>query len=301
MDQLDTRSKGNLIASLVALSLIGTGLFAAHAAAETPSCFGREATIVGTNNDDTLRGTDAADVIVGGDGHDEIHGLGGSDLICGGSGSDSIFGGDDDDRLRGNNVGDDLHGGEGNDRLSGDRGGDTLEGGPGDDKLGTRGPGRKDRIVYVGAPQAVTVDLEARTATGDGFDTLIRIKWVLTSVYDDTVTGTKGYDNVFDPGGSDTVTLGEGSDFFQDVPQLDQYPPYEGDVDADEIDLGGGDDQAIADLGADNIHGGPGDDYQLDGGRGDDTIDGGPGSDSIEGGSGTDRCINGEQVVECES
>jgi hemolysin type calcium-binding protein len=62
-------------------------------AVEVPACGGVEATIVGTNGDDTLDGTSGEDVIVGAAGNDTIDGKAGNDTICGGPGNDQITGG----------------------------------------------------------------------------------------------------------------------------------------------------------------------------------------------------------------
>lgn len=126
------------------------------------TCGGLNATLVGTNGDDRLTGTDEVDVIVGLDGKDKIFGLDGNDIICGGRGRDRIFGGNghDDiwgnggnDRIVGQNGKDIIHGGNGhdyvlgragadriygdagNDRIWGGRGVDVIDGGSGDDTL----------------------------------------------------------------------------------------------------------------------------------------------------------------------
>jgi Ca2+-binding RTX toxin-like protein len=54
-------------------------------------CFGRRATIVGTQRADVLRGTARADVIVALGGNDRITGLGRGDRICAGAGNDVII------------------------------------------------------------------------------------------------------------------------------------------------------------------------------------------------------------------
>ena len=117
-------------------------------------CDGQEATIWGTDGNDTLMGTERPDVIVGLGGDDTIYGLGGDDLVCSGAGDDIVFGGDGDDRLRG---------GAGDDRLVGGAGDDLLVGGAGRDVIDFR---------LVGAP--MTVNLLAGTATGAGSDPLRR-------------------------------------------------------------------------------------------------------------------------------
>jgi Ca2+-binding RTX toxin-like protein len=92
-----------------------------------PPCAGKASTIVGSNGNDTLRGTPAADVISGLGGNDRIKGLAGKDVICGGPGKDRLLGG------------------KGKDKLLGQKGKDTLFGGPGKDKL-KGGPGKDVQI-----------------------------------------------------------------------------------------------------------------------------------------------------------
>lgn len=118
--------------------------------------------IIGTPDDDLLRGTNGFDLIsgLGGNdrivalaGNDTISGDEGNDLISGGDGNDSISGGLGVDRIFGNKGDDDISsgdgidiifGGDGNDRISGEAGrdrifggnnSDYLDGGNGNDKL----------------------------------------------------------------------------------------------------------------------------------------------------------------------
>ena len=140
-------------------------------------CFGREATILGTDGPDKLVGTPGPDVIFGEGGNDVISGLGGNDRICGGVGNDVInagagndqaigeqgadkiylqggrdqgFGGSGADLVNGGTGADILYGslgldrllgGAGNDRLYGEESKDTLLGNAGNDLL-VGGPGR---------------------------------------------------------------------------------------------------------------------------------------------------------------
>lgn len=119
-------------------------------AGRVPSCFGKQATIVGTGAAETLTGTSGRDVIFAAGGSDEVRGLGGKDLICGAGGRDRVKGGADDDRLSGaggrdrlaGGGGDDLvKGGKRSDRLRGGTGADTLRGGKGNDRC-SGGPGK---------------------------------------------------------------------------------------------------------------------------------------------------------------
>lgn len=109
-----------------------------------PTCKGLAATIVGTEGNDALTGTAAADVIVGlggndvikgGDQADVICGNGGDDVINGKSGEDVLLGDAGNDRLNGAGKNDELFGGPGEDRLGGGFGRDRLFGGAGVDQL----------------------------------------------------------------------------------------------------------------------------------------------------------------------
>lgn len=75
-----------------------------------PLCSSREATILGTPGNDTIKATSGDDVIISRKGDDVITGLDGSDVVCAGDGDDSIeadrgavlvFGGRGDDYIQG--------------------------------------------------------------------------------------------------------------------------------------------------------------------------------------------------------
>ena len=159
--------------TLWTVALVASVLVSAPSAAQEKRehhCFGREATIVGTNGDDNLRGTDGDDVIAGLGGDDTIVGRAGDDRLCagpggtiagppgepeasrehvtGGPGGDRISGGSGYERLLGGpgrdvviggrNAGelpDEIWGNHGADVLRGSGGSDEIEGGPGDDEL----------------------------------------------------------------------------------------------------------------------------------------------------------------------
>jgi hypothetical protein len=104
-------------------------------------CYGRKATIVGTNGKDKIKGSKHKDVISAGAGKDRIRGLKGNDVICGGGGKDRISGGTGRDKELGQNGPDRLRGGRGKDTLKGGRGKDRLIGGAAKDRL-RGGPGR---------------------------------------------------------------------------------------------------------------------------------------------------------------
>jgi Ca2+-binding RTX toxin-like protein len=80
----------------------------------------------GTDADDVINGFDTADTINAGLGDDNVDGQSGNDVIHGNGGNDTLKGGAGDDQLFGD---------EGNDTLEGGTGKDTLDGGAGDDIL----------------------------------------------------------------------------------------------------------------------------------------------------------------------
>ena len=92
-------------------------------------------TILGTNGDDIIEALGGDDFVLGKRGDDVIHGGGGNDNLNGGSGDDLLDGGVDNDSISGSSGNDILLGGDGNDNLNGGSGNDTLDGGLGNDRL----------------------------------------------------------------------------------------------------------------------------------------------------------------------
>jgi hypothetical protein len=146
---------------------------------DLPTCRGVVATWVGSNGNDTFRGTsgtdvvvakggndrietgDGADMVCAGPGRDEIDGgsgadflfgeggrdiiwgSGGNDIIDGGPSADNLFGGSGDDVIRGGDAGDDIESGAGDDAVDGGPGNDDIDGGAGNDRL-SGGDGNDD-------------------------------------------------------------------------------------------------------------------------------------------------------------
>ncbi len=203
-------------------ALSGSGLIdafdAVGAAAVGGLCFGMVPTNTGfTDGPDVINGTGGDDVLVGGGGNDKINGGGGNDRICGGDGNDK------------------LTGGPGNDKMDGEAG--------------------TDQVKYAKATTGVTVDLGAKTATGQGNDTLLSIENIVGSNFADTIGGTSGANYI------------KGLD---------------GD---DELDGKAGDDTLIGSADDDILLGGGGND-ELKGAANDDVILPGSGSDDVLGGNG---------------
>lgn len=100
--------------------------------------------VLGGVSDDQAEGGLGDDTLEGGVGDDALHGNEGHDLAQGGAGEDDLYGHGGDDALDGGAGADSLVGGQGNDLLSGGagddalhgyHGNDTLAGGPGEDTL----------------------------------------------------------------------------------------------------------------------------------------------------------------------
>lgn len=88
---------------------------------------------VDTSENQTLKGTSAADKLYGGAGNDLMIGRGGNDRIDGGADNDKIYAGSGDDIITGASGDDRLVAGSGNDKLYGGGGNDIFEYRVGDD------------------------------------------------------------------------------------------------------------------------------------------------------------------------
>lgn len=240
--------------------------------------------ITGDANANTFDGGGGSDTMDGGDGIDSVSfasaGAGVNANLATGDGDDqlsnieNIIGSAQADTLTGDAAanqidggvgGDAISGGDGNDTLLGNTGGDTLFGGLGDDAF-DGGVGFDSADFSNLAGTAVSVDLTAGTATGEGSDTLTSIERVVGTDLNDTVSGSganeaflggNGNDSLTGLGGNDTLTGGAGND-----------------------SLDGGDGNDSLSSGSDND--------VITGGAGNDTLDGESGSDTLTGGDGND-------------
>lgn len=229
-----------MFSTVVATAIIGVLAVPAYAsAAGVPMCFGKRATIVGTNRDESelieLKGTRGDDVIVGLKGSDRIDARGGNDVICGGGGEDiikagagndkvkgqrdmdTIYGGRGDDRLWGGGNTDGLLGGPGNDRLYGGPGPfDSLIGGPGDDYM-HGGRGTDDQVEFWDSPNGVEVDLINDTASGFGDDQVVSLEGIVGSHHHDILYGDDGPNMIVAEAGDDEVYGRGGDDLLRSV------------------------------------------------------------------------------------
>lgn len=202
-----------------------------------------EANVIGTPDDDLLRGTDGPDVIAGLEGNDTISGLGGDDVICGGDGDDTLIGDAGNDYLFGEWGADELHGQDGADELDGGKGPDSLSGGPG-----------RDVVTYLYAPRALRVDLGRGSARGWGVDYIEGVEDAYGWIFDDVLIGDSGDNELY---GSFPYGYDSGDDLLIGHRGNDELKGFDG---------------------SDDLRGGRGRDH-LDGGRGKDTCSSGPGSD----------------------
>lgn len=223
---------------------------ASPAAAATPTCAGKVATIV--SDAPRIAGTPGHDVIVAGNAENVVFGLGGNDLICGGGGNDTLYGergndtlrgGEGDDALFGERGSDDLDGGLGTDHLVGETGNDTLHGGPGDgddieggvgddtlaggagdldalhggpgNDLIDGGPGGNDIASYKGAGGPVAVDLGSGVVSGAEGEGLTGIEDALGGSGDDALSGSTTPNRLDGGPGDDRLfAVGQGDEAF---------------------------------------------------------------------------------------
>jgi Ca2+-binding RTX toxin-like protein len=258
--------------------------------AATPTCFGRPATIVGTNAGEQLVGTPLTDVIVGLGGNDVVSAKGGDDFVCTGAGDDVVVGGSGRDHVSAGAGNDILIGGKGDDVLQGNSGLDLLLGEAGRDTL-QGGPGL-DLATYLTSPHGVFVDLADRTATGNGTDRLRGIEGAIGSKWRDVFAGD-GKTNFFDGSSGNDILRGRGGidvAFF-----LTSAKPVDVNLGRGTATGDGSDELASIEA----VLGSTYDDI-LQGDRRQNQIMGGPGMDVIKGGRGGDICF-GERFAGCES
>jgi Ca2+-binding RTX toxin-like protein len=177
---------------LVCLAL-GTASGAAQVAAVT--CFGATATIVGTERNDAIFGTQGPDVIATLGGDDTVVAGAGSDLVCTGPGNDGVLG---------------------------EAGDDSLDGGP-----------DLDGVFYFTAGGPVQVNLETGAVSGAaGRDTLRDIENATGSDFDDTLVGNAEINVLSGQAGRDRLDGGAHSDALEGGAGDDALIGHVGDGDA---------------------------------------------------------------------
>ena len=235
-------------------------------------------TIIGTRDDDILRGGDGPDLLRGAI---TRFGVGdyGNDQMFGGAGDDWLIAQGGNDKLYGETGSDSLIGGEGDDLLDGGKDHDWLNGGSGADSFVFR-PGdgfdhiyhleAHDRIVFIwgnmdmGRFKFIERKSMGTIIYGDGGgDGLVRTHYWDPLFYEPKID----YGPVVGIGDGGTVMVGNMPLF-----QLKKFgfTIYGGD----------GDNTLYGASGGDTIHGLAGDDTLI-GGHGDDTLHGGAGDDTF--------------------
>lgn len=217
------------------------------------------------------------------------------DIFNGAGGDDSLDGAAGHDRLDGGNGADTLLGSAGNDTLNGGNGEDSLAGGDHADTLQggygddtLNGGGGIDTVLF-DTFEDVFVDLEFQYAESAlGDDWLIGFENVVTGSGDDHVFGNLLANDLRVGTGDDLVFGLNGNDTVFGSGGDDTL---HGGEDSDTL-YGGADNDALnGDGDNDLLAGGTGDDV-LRGGAGDDTLRGENGEDTLRGGGGDD-VLNG--------
>jgi Ca2+-binding RTX toxin-like protein len=206
--------------------------------------------------------------------------------------------------LTGNTANNSLSGGVGNDTLIGGAGNDWLTGGAGKDNLD--GGEGTDWANFSGSNQAVKVNLALNQASGghaEG-DTFLGIENLRGSIYDDTLIGDDGNNQLRGDSGNDLIDGSGGIDTANFSAELAGVTAdlaagtatgitsgY--DVLLNTENLVGsniGHDKLTGDAGNNTLTGGGGDDL-LDGRTGNDRLDGGTGNDMLIGSQGNDTLL----------
>ena len=204
---------------------------------------------------DTIKGTDVANVIKSGDGNDVVIGGDGNDRLEGRSGNDRLFGGNDNDS---------LYGGDGNDVLDGGLGFDLINGGAGTDTTSF--------LFYNGAVKAnLATGAVLFVGSASLADRLVSIENIYTGAGNDKIRGS----NV-----ANVIKSGDGNDVII------------GDDGNDRLEGRAGNDRLFGGSDNDRLYGGDGNDI-LSAGDGNDALNGGEGNDRLLGGAGADRLIGG--------
>ena len=251
--------------------------------------------VIGSSQNDWIRGHVWVNRLTGGAGNDTIMGGGGSasdgDILRGGAGDDALYGGHGDDTLEGGPGADRLFGGPDDDTISyessksgveirlrnghasgGDAAGDVYK-----DVEHVTGSAYNDKLV--GSHRPATGSTRAGDNTlrgGRGNDALYG------GSGNDRLYGDDGHDQVFGGDDNDALYGGDGNDWLQ------------GGRDSDQLEGGDGDDRLYG--GAPTTYAGSAgreDRDTLKGGKGDDILFGGAGDDVLEGGEGNDILFSG--------
>ena len=265
------------VATLIALVVASTGSARARG-----SCYGKTATITGTNGSDNIKLTANKDIVDAKGGNDTIQANStrtnhGKDIICGGSGNDKIAGNNE------NNI---LIGGPGNDQLKGAPGDDLVVGDNANPNGAESGPTGSDELNGTGGKDFLVGD---NYATGNASG----------ASPDKDLVGLDGNDKVIgddaslqgnaNGGKSDRLAGADGNDLVIG----DSYAPH-GNA------SGSGDDEKSTSNPKAGLNAGPGDDVLIgDNYTGSGTASGG-GNDDLAGADGGDFAVKCKANDPCE-
>ena len=246
--------------------------------------------IIGTNQNDTLNGTEIAEQLLGLLGDNLIEGNGGDDTLIGSVGKDTLNGGDGNDILLASSGNDSLNGGNGSDTLNGGNGNDTLNGGSGNDTFIISSFGNNfidggignDLVDYRSLRRPIILsNFEIIKKGTSGTDTITNVETIIAPIVNPNLTNevnTIDGSNSHSISGSFTVDLANNflSIHSLNLPDIsftvENFTNVIGTVNPDSIS-------------------GNNDNNLLIGGGGNDTISGGGGSDTLTGGEGNDLFI----------
>ncbi len=223
--------------------------------------------------------------------------------IASGDGEDKII---DIEHVQGSKFDDVIIGNEKINTLKGYDGYDTLMGGAGDDLLD--GGSGLDTVDFSSFNESVEIDLKAKSAIGDGIDTLISIENAEGSSVDDKITGdannnilsgNAGDDEIFGLSGHDTLLGGGGDDVLDGGSGDDIIDGGENGSEGDEVDYSSASMGVKVDLSIHEIQNsvGAGNDTiinieNLRGSNLDDTLLGNNQNNKLYGGSGKDILVS---------
>lgn len=279
--------------------------------------------ILGTQGNESLTGTAAANFMAGGGENDVISGLGGDDSLYGEDGNDKLVGGAGDDYMVGGAGNDTMSGGTGRDvyvmpyfsAYSGvvpaiykDVITDFAAGNSGDQinlRIDYSGLGNSRnpfadgylRLTQAGADTLIELDYDATAQTGK-FQTIAILRNVVKTdltafnfqgIEPNAIAGTAGNDVLT---GSSTDNLMAGLAGKDDMSGLDGNDTLHGGFGSDTLNGGNGNDSLYGDEYEDDSV------DKLNGGNGDDYIFGGGGHDILSGGAGHDFFVVPEDIFD---
>jgi Ca2+-binding RTX toxin-like protein len=212
--RLDNGTYGNL----VDISGISVSLSSILSAALTPE-LADDIVVVRTAlaGDDTIYGSDYADVLDGFNGNDTIYAYAGNDTVYGETGNDYINGMDGNDYLNGGAGADTLIGGLGNDTYVLENGADAVSDSGGIDTITSTI--NRNLAGYVSIENLTLVNVAtARAGGGNNLNNLITgnnfDNTLAGGIGNDTLLGSGGNDVLYGGAGKDTLSGGAGYDYF---------------------------------------------------------------------------------------